>query len=649
MSDNSILAVDFGNVHTRALLIDLVEGSYRLVAQAHENTTVGFPLSDVGVGFRRAVNHLSQLTGRRLLQQDGTVITPEQTDRSGVDVFVATASIGRPLRTVLIGLMPDMSIASAQRAAAGTYVNIVDVISLDDRRSPEEQLNAIVVARPDLIFITGGTEFGATNAVLEQAQTARLALRLIRGSINVLYAGNSALAPQIQEMFDNVAMVFVADNVRPTLESEALASAQNQLATAFNAFAAQRGFGFDDVGVMSRVGILPTAQSYHVIVGYLGRTMPNSNILAVDVGSAVSTIAASLDGHTATTIRTDIGVGHSAGTLIDVAGLDAVRKWLPFYATNNEILAYALNKSLRPATIPETRRALFLEHALVRAALSGLVRAGRPSWTPTYALDDLDAALPSFAHIIGAGESLIGTGRPTMMTMLMLDAIQPTGIARLYADTSALIAALGALARVKPEVVVQMLDEGGLEDLGTCFNLSGVPRRGQAAARVTITTASGDSETYTVRGGELWIHPLSIGVRARVQVSVVGRGLSIGGKRRVRIDVEGGAAGLVVDARGRPLPLATNVRALATQITEWYAQATGDPVFPLPEDWLTPIIEEPNIESVTDDRRQRSRRTVKELNAATDRAKSRRGRRRQEAAEAVETEGDEDDIRSLLS
>ena len=35
-TENSILAVDFGNVHTRALLIDLVDGVYRLVAQAEE-------------------------------------------------------------------------------------------------------------------------------------------------------------------------------------------------------------------------------------------------------------------------------------------------------------------------------------------------------------------------------------------------------------------------------------------------------------------------------------------------------------------------------------------------------------------------------------------------------------------------------------
>ena len=314
-TENSILAVDFGNVHTRALLIDLVDGVYRLVAQAEEQTTGSFPISDVGVGFRRVVQQLSAITGRRFLQDNGAIITPEQLDRSGVDAFIATASIGRPLRTVLVGLMPDMSIASAQRAATGTYINIVDVISLDDMRSTEDQLNAIILAHPDLIFITGGTENGAREPVLERAQIVRLALHLTQNHANVLYAGNSALVPQIREMFDNLATLFIADNVRPTLDDEALGTAQAQLASAFDSFSERRGIGFDEVGMMSHVGILPTAQSYHAVVTYLGKIAGrNGGVLAVDIGSAVSTMSASIKDLPATSIRTDVGVGHSAGS-----------------------------------------------------------------------------------------------------------------------------------------------------------------------------------------------------------------------------------------------------------------------------------------------------------------------------------------------
>jgi MutL protein len=656
MIENSILAVDFGNVHTRAILIDLVEGVYQLVARAEDRTTSGFPISDVGAGFRRVVQQLASDTGRRFLNAEGTIITPEQPDRSGIDAFIATASIGRPLRTVLIGLMPSMSIASAQRAAAGTYVEILDVISLEDMRTPQEQLNAIVAARPDLVFITGGTENGASEPVLELARITRLALRLMGAKTNVLYAGNSTLAPQINALFEEVATVFVADNVRPGLEDENLTSAQTQLASAFDAFTEQRGLGFDEVGYLSNVGVLPTAQSYHAIVSYLGQTTKRGGVLAVDVGSAVSTLSASVKGHVATNIRTDIGLGHSARSTIDAVTLAAVRKWLPFFATDNEILAYVFNKTLRPSTIPEVPRTLYLEHALLRAALSGLLDASRPTWTATQALDDLSEPLTYFERIIGAGAGLTGTGRAGMTAMLLLDALQPVGVVNLQSDSNAMIPALGALARIKPEAVVQVLDESGLENLCTCFNISGTPRKGRPAARVSVTDEHGETEQFTIQGGELWVYPLSIGLRATIHISVT-RGLHINGKRQLKLEVEGGMAGLMVDVRGRPLPLATNLKMRAAQIPEWYAQATGEPVIEIPPEWLEPPSVEPEITSVVDRRKAQSDRVLTVLGDDDNQPKPKSrgrmfGRKVKESDDkeaAPVTEDDDDDLRNLFS
>ena len=335
--------------------------------------------------------------------------------------------------------------------------------------------------------------------------------------------------------------------------------------------------------------------------------------------------------------------------------MDAIRAWLPFYATDNEILGYALNKALRPATIPEEERGLFLEHAIVRAALSSLVNTARPTWTPNKALDDLSEKLPYFRRIIGAGASLTGTGVPAMTAMLLLDALQPVGVVSLQADANALIPALGALARIKPEAAVQVLDASGLETLCTCVNISGTPRKGHAAVNVSITTAKGETEKYTVNGGDLWVYPLSIGVHAVVRISV-GRGLSINGKHGLKLDVDGGSAGLVIDARGRPLPLATNLKALAVQIPEWYAQVTGNPVFEVPAEWLVPPVVEADIASVVDRRKAQSDRVLSVLGEADDapQQKSRGGRamfgrRTKETVKEATGEADDNDLRNLLS
>jgi|FLYN01.1.fsa_nt_gi uncharacterized protein (TIGR01319 family) len=601
----SILAVDFGNVHTRAVLIDLVDGVYRLVARGQERTTAEFPVGDVKVGLARAVNQLSRITGRKLRGSNELVTIPEQPDRSGVDYFVTTASTGRPLRTVLVGLVPEVSVASGLRASAGTYVDIVETLSLEDTRSEEEQLNAILGSRPDLIFITGGTEGGAKEPVLQLARVVQLAVKLVQRGHKpmVLFAGNSALIPDIRSLFDGLTTVLIAQNVRPSLEEEALETAQLHLALAFDEYRASTGRGFDTIGEISRLGVLPTAQSYNLVVDYLGRTMAGG-VLAVDVGSAASTLSASLNGRVHTSIRTDIGLGHSAQQLLDKLGYDAIRRWLPFNASQSEILTYVLNKALRPATIPETLRELYLEHALLRAGIEALLAASRPAWTKAVE-NHVRAPMPSFDLIIGAGAALTQTGHPAYGAMLLLDALQPTGVTQLRADPFALIPALGALAHTHPEAVVQVLDSYSLERLGTVISVSGEPRAGRRAMKIKIITDDGQTVKQEVQGGHLWVFPLPVGKSVRVEVSA-GRGLHINGRGRIKMTLEGGTAGLIFDARGRPLPLAMDARGRAAQLPLWVSEVTGDPVKAIDEAWLAPLKEE-KVEEAAPTRRRRGK------------------------------------------
>jgi hypothetical protein len=587
----SILAVDFGNVHTRVVLVDLVEGTYKPVAYGEVRTTGGFPQGDVSIGMMRAIRQISRATGRELLNATGSVITPETAERTGVDTFLITTSIGRPLRTVLIGLTEDLSVASGLRAVAGTYIQVVETLTLEDDRDENQQLNAIVLSRPDLIFIVGGMEGGAQETVMRLARRASLALRLMRDGKQrvVLFAGNSQAGNEIRDLFAGAADVLYAENVRPRATSENPAPASAQLASAYDLIAEERGAGFAKAAENSTTGVMPTAQSYSLITRYLGKT--TGSALSLDVGSGVSTLSAAIGEQTTTTIRNDIGLGHSARSLLDATGLQAVQRWLPFLVDDNELLAYALNKTLRPGTLPENERELYLEHAFMRAGVQAMVQTARPLWTKQTSIDP-DAPLPDFHTIIGAGAVFANTGRPGMAALLLLDALQPTGVSDLLLDNNALIPALGALARVQPEAFVQLLDAGGIMSLGKCLTVQGSPRAGKNALRVRITLPDGGVVKQEVAGGSLWMYPLPLGVRALIDVRVVGRGISIGGKRKVRMEVTGGTAGFIIDARGRPLPLASTPAERAQQLPAWYAQATGDTLRPIKAEWLEKLVRE---------------------------------------------------------
>ena len=582
---------------TRAILIDLVDGVYRLVARGEARTTAGFPAGDVTVGLRRAAGQITAVTGRKLVSPEGDIITPEQSNRSGVDHFIATASIGRSLRTVLIGLVPDVSLASGLRATAGTYIQIVETLSLDDDRDEEQQLNALLSSRPDLVFITGGMEDGAREPVMKMAKTVRLALTLLKDGRKpiILYAGNSALDREIRAMFSGLTTVLIAPNIRPTLEDEELEAAQLQLALAFDEQQTRVGSSFEHLGEISELGVMPTAQSYHLIVEYLSQAM-NGNVLAVDLGSAVSTLSASVEGRVTTAIRTDIGLGHSSRSLLNMVGEKAIERWLPYATSPSLVEHYTLNKILRPGTIPETLKALYLEHALLRAGLEAQLAASRPAWTEK--IDTNIGGMPPFKMIIGAGAALTGTGHPGFSALLLLDALQPTGVTSLYTDPYGVVAALGALAHINPQAVVQVLDSSALEHIATTFSLTGQPSVGKTAMKVKITTEDGHVTQHEVPGGHIWVYRLGVGKKATVEIRASARGTTIADKNRIKIQVEGGSGGLIFDGRGRPLPLAADARGRAAQMPVWISEATGDALIPIPDDWLKQATEESIRENI---------------------------------------------------
>lgn len=591
----SILAADFGSVFTRAMLIDVVDGNYRLVARAEVRSTGGFPAGDVSLGLRQAIQRIAEQTGRTLLDKIGQIITPARADNSGVDHFIATASGGRSLRAILVGLMPGVSIESGLRAMEGTYVSVVDVLSLIDDRTDEEKLNAILLSEPDMIFITGGTENGAVQPLVRVLDIVQLAVHVAepRRRPTILYAGNTRAADKlIKPMFEEVTRVVIADNVRPSLNEENLNSARLRIAQVFDRYKEAQGNGFDVVGDMSSIGLLPTAQSYQTIARYLGTAEPDlDGIAIVDIGSTASTLATFQRGATQETksnIRTDLGLGHGAPQMIASLDPDQFRTWIPFSVARADLLNYALNKQARPTTIPMTRNDMYLEHALLRVAIAELVRVQRPEWL---------ISPPKLDRIIGVGGALTNTGNPALSAMLLLDAIQPSGVIDLYTDPNSLIAAMGALSYLVPEAVVQLLDGNNLDRIGTAFCLDGTPNLRRRAANYRIEFDDGEVLDGNLNGGEFAVFDLPPGKTAKVRVRVQSTGnVSIGGKSSVRRVVEGSAGGIIIDTRGRPLPLkGVEIQRRMLQLILWYAQASGVEPLEVGEELLKPVQERSNI------------------------------------------------------
>src|SRR5690606_20541857 len=116
------------------------------------------------------------------------------------------------------------SITSARKALRAIYHHEKDHLSLSDQRPPHEQVGAVVQSQPDLILITGGTDGGAENCLLQVVESVGLGVSVMSDSKvpEVIFAGNFRLRERVQAMLGDYANVQMADNVRPSLETEQL-------------------------------------------------------------------------------------------------------------------------------------------------------------------------------------------------------------------------------------------------------------------------------------------------------------------------------------------------------------------------------------------------------------------------------------------
>ena len=202
MSIESILAIDCGSTLTRALLMDLVDGEYRLVARGEAPSTLEAPWNDVMASVRQALDQLADVTGWRLLDDRGQIISPEHQD-GGVDAVVVISGASEPLHLMMIGVMQDVSLASARRALSTSHVVVDGIVSLDRRADSthsvnddvEGQVRLIQELKPDAIVIVGGVDGGASRPVLRSAEAVALACSALPEASRppVIYAGNTEL------------------------------------------------------------------------------------------------------------------------------------------------------------------------------------------------------------------------------------------------------------------------------------------------------------------------------------------------------------------------------------------------------------------------------------------------------------------------
>ncbi len=598
----TILATDCGSTTTKAILIEKQDDEYRLVVRGEAPTTVEAPFDDVTVGVLNAVREVEELTGKTLIGPDSRILTPAADGKTGADLYLSTSSAGGGLQMTVAGVVKAMSAESAQRAALGAGAIIMDVIAVDDGRKDYQKVERIRQLRPDMILMSGGTDGGTVNHLVELAEMLvaadpkpRLGIGM---TLPVIYAGNKDAYPAVESLLKDRVALRRVDNLRPTLERENLLPAREAIHELFLEHVMQQAPGYSKLSSWVSTGIMSTPNA----VGKIMQTIAaqrNITVLGVDIGGAttdVFSVFRNPQGESVynRTVSANLGMSYSICNVLTEAGIANIRRWLPFGISEEELRNQLRNKMIRPTTIPQRMADLHIEQAVAREALrlafehhKSLAR-GLTGIQQQRTIGDAMTQeatgktlvdLMALDMIVGSGGVLSHSPRRGQAAMMMMDAYQPEGVTLLTVDSIFMMPQLGILSTVLPEAATQVFERDCLIYLGTCVAPVGVGKPGEPC--ITVQTRG---ESVSVPFGTIRVLPLGFVQGShwepeRTEVTLQpARGFDVGaGRGRARtVRATGGEVGLIIDARGRPLILPADEATRLAKLREWL-EAMGLP------------------------------------------------------------------------
>ncbi|HUT03396.1 MAG TPA: glutamate mutase L [bacterium] len=605
----SILATDCGSTTTKAILIEKQGDEYRLVVRGEAPTTVEAPFDDVTVGVLNAVREVEELVGRSILPDggmgrggDGEKIIVPSKDGKGVDMYLSTSSAGGGLQMTVAGVVKSMSAESAERAALGAGAIIIDVIAVDDGRKEFEKVQRIRELRPDMILVSGGTDGGTVTHLVEIGEmlvSADPRPRLGIGiKLPVIYAGNKEAAEAVRQVIGDKVDLKVVDNLRPALDHENLYPAREAIHELFLQHVMQQAPGYSKLMTWTSSGIMSTPNAVGKIIQTIA-DQEQMNVLAVDIGGATTDVFSVFGGVFTRTVSANLGMSYSICNVLAEAGIANIRRWIPFDIDEWTLRNQLRNKMIRPTTIPQTLRDLYVEQAVAREALrlafihhKSLARELK-GVQQTRTIGDAisqEGTGKTLVHlidldmIVGSGGVLSHAPKREQAALMMLDAYQPEGVTMLAVDSIFMMPQLGILSEVMPEAALQVFNRDCLIKLGTAICPVGTCKEGQIAATLAIQrstfnvqrstsnqeTGMMDEERFDIPFGTVKVIPLGVGEKANVTITPA-RGCDIGlGKGKPHsVEVEGGVVGLIIDARGRPLNLPAEDEKRIGKLKEW--------------------------------------------------------------------------------
>ena len=602
-----IVATDCGSTTTKAILIERnASGEYRLVARGEAPTTVEKPFEDVTIGVLNSITELEEITaetvpdgftkGRRSLMKDGKVwrlyksgdkTDSRSSDLEASDLYVSTSSAGGGLQMMVTGLVKAMSAESAERAALGAGAILMDTLSVDDGRKDYQKVERLRQLRPDIILMSGGTDGGNTERLIEMAEIVRRAdpkPRFGDMKLPIIYAGNQGARTPVGQVLGEAVEVKYVNNLRPSMDREDLDPARDEIHEMFLEHVMQQAPGYSKLLEWTSEEVMATPNA----VGKLLKEYAENekiNVLGVDIGGATTDVFSVFEATPGTriynrTVSANLGMSYSICNVLKEAGIENIARWLPFELEPAEVRNRLRNKMIRPTTIPHTYEDLLIEQAVAREALrlaflhhKSLARG----LTGTQTQRDIGqifsqsgtgqtlVKMMELDMIIGSGGVLSHAPRRAQSALMMMDAYQPEGVTMLTVDSIFMMPHLGVLSQHFYKAAREVFEYDCIVQCGHCIAPVGIAKDGEPCV-----TVKGDGINESIPFGQIKVIACGRGEYKTLTIEPA-KSFDVGeGKGKPRTEkLEGGTVGIIIDARGRPFSVDLGTPGRIEKLRTW--------------------------------------------------------------------------------
>jgi uncharacterized protein (TIGR01319 family) len=440
-----MLLIDIGSTYTKLAVLD--EHSKRLIAAACSPTTI----HDVSIGFNAALSEIKEQP------------VPEY---ALADRYACSSAAGG-LRMVAVGLVPELTMEAAKRAALGAGAKVVATYSFSLMSRQVREIEAI---RPDILLLAGGTDGGDKKTVIHNAE--RIALSKL--DVPVVFAGNREAADEITAIFDRAHKeVRITDNVMPTVSKINVDSVREVIREVFlrRIIVAK---GLDKINQFINAIVYPTPLAVLEAAKILARAA-NKGVVVIDVGGATTDVHSVAEGvphdpqivlkglpepFAKRTVEGDIGVRHNISTIVETVGRERFLKTssltdtLDLAGLDGLVTEWAKAPSSLPQGSVEEKFDRGLAASAVEIAMNRHVGYLEEMWTPMgKILVQYGKDLTQVDIVIGTGGPIVHSTKPQeILERALYQARDPLVLKpqnpKFHVDKNYILFAIGLISRV---------------------------------------------------------------------------------------------------------------------------------------------------------------------------------------------------------